>query len=43
MNYFDIGEVSSVYSDVSATFWCGESVGCGTTTDERDEDSASKE
>lgn len=46
MNYFDIGEVSSVHSDVSAvsaTFWCGESVGCGTTTDESDEDSASKE
>ena len=27
----------------SPAFWCGESVGCGTTTDESDEDSASKE
>ena len=30
-------------STASPTFWCGENVGCGTTTDESDEDSASKE
>lgn len=25
-------------STASATYWCGESVGCGTTTDESDEE-----
>ena len=46
MKHFYLDEVSSVYSDVStasATFSCGDNMGCGTTTDESDDDSISKE
>ena len=41
--HFDIDEASSIYSDVSTAsspmLCCGENVGCGTTTDESDEES----
>ena len=40
--HFDIDEASSIYSDVSTAsspmLCCGENVGCGTTTDESDEE-----
>ena len=41
MYHYYVDELSSIYSGwstASANSWCGESVGCGTTTDDNKEE-----